>query len=60
MDFLGAPHLDVPMTEMTEVLPGEHGGRKSTSVNLGPPLDDQPRRSVTGYDASYESKFFIT
>ena len=54
MEYLGSPHLDVPMAEMTEVSLGA-GGRKSP-VNLSVPQEHQQRRSVTGYDASYEGK----
>jgi hypothetical protein len=58
MDYLGAPHLDVPMAEMTEVvMPAGHGGPKSITSNLGPPAEASvARRSVTGYDATFESK----
>ena len=63
MEYLGSPRLDVPMAELTEVSLGA-GGRKSP-VNLNVPQEQhQQRRSVTGYDASYEGKsnsilFFI-
>ncbi|CAG7828490.1 unnamed protein product [Allacma fusca] len=52
MEFLGSSRLDVPMAEMTEVPVGT-GGRKSPA-NLNVPQEHQQRRSVTGYDASYE------
>jgi hypothetical protein len=52
MEYLGAPHPDVQMAEMTEV---PSGGPKS-ETNLGPPPPTAQRRSVTGYDATEDGK----
>lgn len=54
MEYLGTPRPDVPMAEMTEISGGQAGPK--SGANLEPPAAAQPRRSVTGYDASMEGK----
>lgn len=52
MDYLGSPNPHVPiMAEMTEI-----SGQTGPKTNLGPPQQQQQRRSVTGYDAAMDGK----
>lgn len=59
MEYLGAPRPDVPMAEMTEISGGGGQQGPKSGANLGPPQSEQQRRSVTGYDATMDSKKII-